>query len=122
MHRRAQKVFLRALSSNERLSSVTVPTMQAVLPVLFAINLPARETEIGGLKFLAMKSLLRTTELKLESVRRERKRYSLTRSLMYTFSDRGSVLCFCLILPWERCPLSIPYVRQRGRKQDMHHS
>ena len=61
------------------------------------------EMEIGGRLRRDMKSRLRTTLLKFESVRRARKRYSFTRRRMYGFSVSGSVrLCsfwwLCLML------------------------
>ena len=60
-----------------RSSSVTVPTRTRVLvPSVLAlwVCLTIREIERGGLLVLDWNSLLRTTLLNLESVRRARKR------------------------------------------------
>merc|ERR1719183_2603327 len=57
-------------TSTVRLSSVTVPTTQAILPSLFAILLASFDKETGGLLRADMFKRLEMTLLNLESVRR----------------------------------------------------
>eukprot|EP00418_Pyrodinium_bahamense_P088177 CAMPEP_0179038730 /NCGR_PEP_ID=MMETSP0796-20121207/14785_1 /TAXON_ID=73915 /ORGANISM="Pyrodinium bahamense, Strain pbaha01" /LENGTH=79 /DNA_ID=CAMNT_0020735059 /DNA_START=466 /DNA_END=705 /DNA_ORIENTATION=+ len=69
--RRAQTLIFG--TSYTRLSSVTVPTTQAILPSLFSMFLMSFDRERGGLFVFDMLSLLKITLLNLESVRRAMK-------------------------------------------------
>ena len=98
---------LRAGTSNMRRSSVTVPTIAAIFPwPLSDMNLVSFDRDNGGRLIFDMNKRFSTVLLKSESVLRARNRYSFTRSLRYTFSDLGAVLCLTLFLP--PASMSIP--------------
>lgn len=80
------------------LSSVTVPTIATVRCAFDAslgsvICRAMLEMDTGGRLIFDMNSRRRMTLLNFESVLRARNRYSLTKSLRYTLSDLGAVLC-----------------------------
>ena len=102
-------VNFKSASSRMRTSLVTVPTSTAIFLSLPFISLAIFEIDMGGRFDRDMKRRFSTTALNLASVLRAKKRYSLTRSLMYTFSDFGAFLNLTLALPTDWLPLSKPW-------------
>ena len=100
-----------------RESSVTVPTIAAILPVpLSFMNFASLESESGGRLILDMNRRFNTVLLKSESVRRAKKRYSFTSRRRYTFSDLGAVRCLTLLRP--PASMSIPCDTKRGGERE----
>jgi len=97
-------------TSRKRTSSVTDPITTAVFASLpsraknFAMDL----IEIGGRLVREAKRRFSTTLLNFASVRRARKRYSLTSSRRYRFSETGAVRPDFLVALRPPATISIP--------------